>query len=115
LHDPLEEKAMESKTTVKLKQESEAYWLKHVAQFADSKQSCVGYCREHDINYHRFKYWQKKYKQAPPKKLIPVTIKSSPATMVEPVIYCELKLRNGAKVEITTKLAYQLFLEQVLS
>lgn len=33
------------------------YWQHHVSQFQEVKQTKMRYCRQHEVNYHRFLYW----------------------------------------------------------
>ena len=37
-------------------------WQAHVSAFEASGQSARAYCSEHDLVYHRFKYWQHKFR-----------------------------------------------------
>ena len=95
--------------------EDQTYWLKHISGSTQSKLSCVAYCRQHEVNYHRFKYWQKKLSKSPAKKLIPVTIKIASKTAAMAESYCELELPNGARIHIKTQSAFEQLLKQVLS
>ena len=37
-------------------------WQSHVNAFEASGHSARAYCTEHDLVYHRFKYWQRKFR-----------------------------------------------------
>ncbi len=37
------------------------YWQKHVDTWRISGQSQQAYCKAHDLSYHRFVYWRRKY------------------------------------------------------
>ena len=37
-------------------------WKSHVNAFEASGQSAQAYCKEHALVYHRFKYWQYKFR-----------------------------------------------------
>jgi len=37
-----------------------ASWQQHVEQWQQRQQTQKAYCREHDLNYHRFGYWLRK-------------------------------------------------------
>ncbi len=39
-------------------------WQSHVKACETSGQSARAYCSEHDLVYHRFKYWQYKFRDA---------------------------------------------------
>jgi hypothetical protein len=39
------------------KQARQIDWQTHVAEYETSGCSKAAYCREHQINYHRFLYW----------------------------------------------------------
>ncbi len=42
-------------------------WASHVQSWQKTQQSQSAYCRDHDLNYHRFTYWRRKLvKQANP-------------------------------------------------
>ena len=43
------------------------HWASHIQSWQKTQQSQSAYCREHDLNYHRFTYWWRKLvKQAGP-------------------------------------------------
>lgn len=37
------------------------HWMSHVKQWRDSGQSQARYCKAHELSYHRFIYWRKKF------------------------------------------------------
>lgn len=38
-----------------------SYWQQHIKTWETSGQSQTLYCRTHDLNYHRFGYWRRKF------------------------------------------------------
>jgi hypothetical protein len=42
-------------------QELADYWYKQVATWQKSGLSCQAFCNQHNLIYHRFAYWKKKY------------------------------------------------------
>lgn len=81
--------------------ERQSYWKEHVNARQNSGLSKARYCREHDLNYHRFIYWADKYSDKPvadctepPKltgKLVPVMLGGSTVSSG-----LQLHLPNGA-------------------
>ncbi len=52
------------------------YWHQHVLHWKNSQLSQIAYCREHELNFHRFNYWLRK--EAPVKtKKEPSNVSSS--------------------------------------
>jgi len=49
-----------------------SYWQQHVLHWKSSQLSQIAYCREHELNFHRFNYWLRKDE--------PVKSKKQPAT-----------------------------------
>lgn len=45
------------------------YWQQHVLQWKSSPLSQIAYCREHELNFHRFNYWLRKDDPVKPKKV----------------------------------------------
>jgi len=37
------------------------YWKEHLQQYVASGLSKVAYCREHNLNYHQFSFWYRKF------------------------------------------------------
>jgi len=80
--------------------ENQAFWKKHLEQFALSKTSRANYCRNQKLNYARFQYWYhqlnsaiKKHKQP----LIPVKI----ATLeTQPTLLCSVNLKSGHQLRV---------------
>ncbi len=35
-------------------------WASHIQSWQKTQQSQSAYCRDHDLNYHRFTYWRRK-------------------------------------------------------
>lgn len=40
-----------------------SYWKQHVEAWQASGQSQRAFCQEHDLDYYRFGYWRKKFRQ----------------------------------------------------
>jgi len=36
-------------------------WAGHIKSWQKTDQSQMAYCRTHDLNYHRFTYWRRKF------------------------------------------------------
>lgn len=51
----------------------ERTWREHVTHQKGSGLSRVVYCRKHQLNYHQFGYWERKYREeVAPSKLVPI-------------------------------------------
>ena len=37
------------------------YWLERIAAWEQSGQSQKSFCHQHELNYHRFGYWRRKF------------------------------------------------------
>ena len=57
------------------------YWQQQVDRWQVSGESQQGFCKTHDLNYHRFIYWRRKFEDRPTENQSP-----SPTALV-PVIY----------------------------
>jgi len=44
------------------------YWQQHVNHWKSSQLSQIAYCREHELNFHRFNYWLRKNEPVKAKK-----------------------------------------------
>ncbi len=38
-----------------------AFWQRHIGHWQKTEQSQSAYCRDQDLNYHRFTYWRRKF------------------------------------------------------
>ena len=57
----------------------EQIWMEHVTHQKDSGLSRVEYCRKHQLNYHQFGYWERKYRvEVAPSTLVPIHLNSDP-------------------------------------
>ena len=76
-------------------------WQQHVTAYRNGKLSRAAYCKLHNIRYHQFGYWIKKYKSTP--NLIPVRIEPKPAEASYPTaltVLCTLQLKQGSVLKI---------------
>ena len=64
--------------------EGQVFWEEWIGKHHESSQSKKAFCRQNNLNYHRFQYWHHKFKRAKPesKRLIPV--KTSAAAKPKP-------------------------------
>lgn len=44
-------------------EEKRRWWKEHIDAWCASGKSQTAYCREHDLSYHRFRYWKKRLYQ----------------------------------------------------
>ena len=63
-----------------------AYWQPQIAAWEGSGQTQRAFCKNHNLNYHRFVYWRRKFQNRVSKgtgqsssALVPVTWRPSPA------------------------------------
>lgn len=76
-------------------------WQQHVTAYRNGKLSRVAYCKLHNIRYHQFGYWIKKYK--PRSNLIPVRIEQKPQEELSRTalaVLCTLQLKPGVLLKI---------------
>jgi len=57
------------------------YWQEQVDKWRVSEQSQQAFCKAHDLNYHRFMYWRRKFDSRSTKK------RSTPSPALVPVTY----------------------------
>jgi len=59
------------------------YWQAHVKALSESGLSRAEYCRQHQLSYHTFVYWQRKFAPKNPQgmKLVPVALPTVPGAM----------------------------------
>jgi hypothetical protein len=54
-------------------------WNAHITRWQDSRLSQSEYCRRHDLKFHQFVYWRRKFA---PQTAIPVSLVQVPAAVV---------------------------------
>lgn len=80
----------------------EHIWTEHVTHQKESGLSRVEYCRKHQLNYHQFGYWERKYRiEVAPSKLVPIHLNKP--TYIAPETVCTLALKNGHELKIHDK------------
>jgi len=47
-------------STTKQTESLSTLWANHIQSWQKTQQSQSAYCRDHDLNYHRFTYWRRK-------------------------------------------------------
>ena len=47
-------------STTKQTESLSTLWASHIQSWQKTQQSQSAYCRDHDLNYHRFTYWHRK-------------------------------------------------------
>jgi len=47
-------------STTKQTESLSTLWASHIQSWQKTQQSQSAYCRDHDLNYHRFTYWRRK-------------------------------------------------------
>ena len=72
------------------------YWIEHIEKCLNSDGSQRGYCRNNNINYITFKYWQNKLKKE----------KSSGSKFIQ--IPLNNKINNNSDITITLKNGIQI-------
>ncbi len=77
----------------------EQRWMEHVTRQKESGLSRVAYCRKHQLNYHQFGYWERKYREeVAPSKLVPIQLNKP--KQIAPETVCTLVLNNGHELKI---------------
>ncbi|MCW8397634.1 transposase [Legionella sp. PATHC038] len=77
----------------------EQRWMEHVTHQKESGLSRVTYCRKHQLNYHQFGYWERKYREEiASSKLVPIQLNK--LTQRAPETVCTLVLNNGHELKI---------------
>lgn len=80
----------------------EQIWKEHVTHQKESGLSRVEYCRNHQLNYHQFGYWERKYREeVASSKLVPIRLNNP--TKIAPGTVCTLTLKNGHELKIHDK------------
>lgn len=80
----------------------EQIWTNHITHQKESGLSRVEYCRKHQLNYHQFGYWERKYRvEVAPSKLVPIHLNKP--TNIVPETVCTLILNTGHELKIHDK------------
>jgi len=84
--------------------ENATFWQKHIDQFQAAGQTKTKYCKQHELNYHRFLYWYTKLTKtsahkSQPADLIPVHVMTPKATEPKDCI-ANLELASGVKIKL---------------
>jgi len=91
-------------------EELASFWKSQLEQWSESELSGLEYCKQHDLIYHRFIYWKKKFDR----QNLPVEFVQIPDSM--PIELPGLKLNIGSnfQIEISDNFS-QATLERVLA
>ncbi len=78
------------------------YWQEQISAWEQSGQTQKSFCEAHDLNYHRFGYWRRKFQAAA--KPVDLVHRSNGFVSVQPVsdratIGLMLILPNGIRIE----------------
>ncbi len=77
----------------------EQIWMERIRYQKESGLSRVAYCRKHQLNYHQFGYWERKYREGlTSSKLVPIHLIKQ--TNKAPETVCTLVLNNGHELKI---------------
>lgn len=86
----------------------QTYWQQHVDGYRNGTLTKKSYCKTHQLKYHQFGYWLKKFKQT--EDLIPIRVKPTPKTtpvaqalplsVTGSTVLCTLRLHQGLCLEI---------------
>jgi len=83
---------MNIQTETKKRDSNKQYWTDQINGWKQSGISQTGYCEEHNLNPHTFKYWKYKFDKSgqnqKQKPLLPVSIHSDP----KPSSFCGISL-----------------------
>ena len=69
-------------------------WQTHVTKYEMSGCSKAAYCREHQLNYHRFLYWYERFKKLET-SLVPVRLPEPTGIQGD---LCSIVLANGHRI-----------------
>ena len=93
--------------------ENERFWQNHNKLQKASDLSQSAYCRQHGLNYYRFCYWSKKYRQNHAvNQLISIKLKPVMNPGIQPLL-CTLELRRGGCLKIHDTQVLSLILERL--
>ena len=93
--------------------EKEQFWKAHAKSQRESGLSRMGYCRQHNISYDQFSYWERRWKQqTSPSRLLPIKINKTPELAVSPGLetLCTLAFKNGHELKIHDKTVLSMLL-----
>lgn len=85
----------------KIDNHQQTEWQQHVAAYRNGKLSRAAYCKIHNIGYHQFGYWIKKFKAQT--NLIPIRIKQQPSEELSETastVLCTLQLKQKVILKI---------------
>ena len=90
------------KTVQEVTFDKEKFWKDHANLQRRSDLSRLAYCRIHQLNYDTFGYWEKKWRQASPVRLLPVNFDALPKINArqQPEVICTLTLKNGHALKV---------------
>ena len=88
-------------TTIEESEQLSRYWHEQVSAWEHSGKSQKAFCKQHDLNYHRFGYWRRKFVEqaqapgdSPYSGFVPVQ-RSHPSSMSG----LSLRLPNGVVIQ----------------
>ena len=103
------------------RQEKQRFWGGHLSQWKESGLSQSAYCREHQLNLHRFVYWKQRLaRQKPSVSLVEVPVsRQKTACMFPPappisIVFsgrCRIEVRSGfdpASLEVVLRVVSRL-------
>jgi len=86
--------------------EDEKFWRNHAKLQKESGLSKIAYCRKHQLNYDKFAYRERKWRQVST-RLIPVQLDSFAKTVSVshpiPTLLCTLTFKKGGELKIYDK------------
>ncbi|MFZ2631689.1 MAG: hypothetical protein WA081_04315 [Desulfosalsimonadaceae bacterium] len=98
------------------REEKRRFWKQHIEGWRVSDRTRADYCRRHDLLYHRFVYWKRKFQ--PVSKPAFVEVKLSPGLcpkMLEPASFLRVSVSRfqiavdpGFDPEVLGRLVYTL-------
>jgi len=98
-------------------QGNESFWREHYEAFQSSGLNRSRYCRQHQLTYHRFLYWYRKFNQARIAKgddsvantnpFLPVHIDADQQSDPVSNVLCTLVLGADQRLEVHTPLALE--------
>ena len=60
-------------------EQNRRYWKNHITSWQDSRLSQSEYCRRHELKFHQFVYWRRKFVSKP---AVPISLIQVPAAAV---------------------------------
>ena len=46
-----------------LLEQKRSHWKQHIERWRSSRMTQKAYCQQHDLGYHKFTYWKKRFVQ----------------------------------------------------